>query len=318
MKASTAPLDLDPRQGSGGGGCVGFVQGKPAGGARPSTRAGQQGRCRLEAPGGAGGRGSASLTHTRRGGSQVRPTSEFRSRRGARPALQGKDFQTTHVSPVAPKCPGGSQARLRPRRHRAAPRTCLPVPGRHGGSRCPAGRRGLGAPDQPVPGRRAWGLELSLSAEPDPLGCWQPATRRKPTCRKRAGKRRGPCGHSRPRVSCRPRLSPAPLGLRGSWRLPPTPTLLPVAPFSFSPPRPPRKPVSPTESYYVRPGSGGRKSPQSQRGESRQGAAGGSALRGPAPPFPPWSRVPWSQGQFRRPPARGPRKSTGCRGPAAC
>lgn len=99
---------------------------------------------------------------------------------------------------------------------------------------------------------------------------------------------------------------------------PPTPTpLLPVAPFGFSPPRPPRKPVSPTESYYVRPGSGGRKSPQSQRGDSRQGAAGGSALRGPAPPFPPWSRVPWSQGQFRCPPARGPRKSTGCRGPAA-
>lgn len=222
MKASTAPLDLDPRPGSGGGG-VGLVQGKPAGGARPSTRAGQQGRCRLEAPGGAGGRGSASLTHTRCGGSQVRPTSEFRSRRGARPALQGKDFQTTHVSPVAPQCPGGSQAHLRPRRHRAAPRACLPVPGRHGGSRCPAGRRGLGAPDQPVPGRRAWGLELSLSAEPDPLGCWQPATRRKPTCRKRAGKPRGPCGHSRPRVSCRPRLSPAPLGLRGSWRPPPNP-----------------------------------------------------------------------------------------------
>lgn len=214
----------------------------------------------------------------------MRPTSEFRSRRGARPALQGKDFQTTHVSPVAPKCPGGSQARLRPRRHRAAPRACLPVPGRHGGSRCPAGRRGLGAPDQPVPGRRAWGLELSLSAEPDPLGCWQPATRRKPTCRKRAAELPEASGQAAwaLRTLTAPGLVPAAAQSRPAR----APRLLapPPQPQRFFPwPRSASvRPVlpanqSPTESYYVRPGSGGRKSPQSQRGESRQGAAGGSA-----------------------------------------
>lgn len=46
------PPGLGPPSGEWRGGGVGLVQGKPAGGARPSTRAGQQGRCRPEAPGG--------------------------------------------------------------------------------------------------------------------------------------------------------------------------------------------------------------------------------------------------------------------------
>lgn len=64
------PPGLGPPSGEWRGGGVGLVQGKPAGGARPSTHAGQQGRCRLEAPGGAGGRGSTSLTHTRAAGAK--------------------------------------------------------------------------------------------------------------------------------------------------------------------------------------------------------------------------------------------------------
>lgn len=89
----------------------------------------------------------------------------------------------------------------------------------------------------------AWGRLTSQSLAGGP-GAWSSVCRRSQTlsaagsqprgesrragsrwlsCQNGAGKPRGPCGHSRPRVSCRPRLSPAPLGLRGSWHPPPQP-----------------------------------------------------------------------------------------------